>query len=106
MAATKARLHLARDDAGRNLFVPWLPFSNVAYVLPDPVARETIARGLERLLFFWIGAVSSALLAGFLSDRSSRWIYVVLALMLVHWIGWTVKTTRGLERTRYEKPAS
>jgi hypothetical protein len=106
MTATKVRLYLARDDAGRNLFVPWLPFSNLAYVLPDPVARERIARGVERWFFFWMGAVSSALFAGLVADRSFLWLYAVMALMLGHWIWWTVRRTRGLERTRYQKPAS
>lgn len=104
----KGRLQrsLVSDAAGRDLFLPWLPFSRTAYVLPNAGVREEFARRIERSLFFSAGAAAAFLLT-FLFGRPSGWLGLLIAAMIVaKWHGWTRRSTRGLERTRYEKPAA
>ena len=104
--ATRVRLYLARDAQKRDLFVPWHPFSRAAYVLKGPIEREEIRRRVELYLAFGLGVVIGVLFAGIFSDAPD-WLPLLVSILLVAgWSLWSWRRTRGLERTRYEKPAS
>lgn len=102
---TRVRWYLARDAQKRDVFVPWHPFSRAAYVLRGPVEREELRHRLQLFFAFAVGVAIGIGFAGIFSDQPG-WVGILsIALVLAYWGWWTWRYTRGLERTRYEKPA-
>lgn len=100
---TGLRMCLACDPHGRALFVPWYPLSRTAYVLKDPVQREKLRRHMELYAMFAIGLVFGIGMAGIFSD-ASLWLPLASSvLLIVYWVWWAWRSSRGLEKTRYEK---
>jgi len=103
--ASKVRRNLARDAAGRTLFLPWYPFSRSAYVLASPLQRELLGRRMELYLVFWLGVLIGFGVAGLLGEIPPWSPFALAGLVAAHWVWWTGRYTRGLERTRYEPPS-
>lgn len=100
-AASTVRRNFARDREGRELFLPWVPFSRNAYVVPDPTRRAVLVRRMEFYVVFWLGVLAGAFAAGLLD--SWRWSSLLFAgAALAHWAWWMHRSTRGLERARPE----
>lgn len=95
---------IRRDARGRLLFVPWYPWWRGAWVLPGEEEATAFGRRLLRWVLFWLaaGAVLGLLVA---HARAPGWSpYLLVAVMLLHHAWWIRGATRGLERTRYERP--
>lgn len=93
---------LARDARGRDLLLPWHPFSRTGYVLPDAARREQARRRIRRFVVGWGGA-------GIAVGYTAAWLGLpvllscaVIPLLVIDWAWWTRRFTRDLERIRYE----
>lgn len=93
---------MARDARGRDLLVPWHPFSCTAYVLPDEARREQARR---RIRWFLVGWSALGIAVGYIAP----WFGLprllstaVIPLLVADWALWTRRFTRDLERTRWE----
>jgi hypothetical protein len=103
--ALRSRLGLAPIDAeGRQLFLPWRPFSRAGYVVPSAERGDAIGRGLVRWVLGWLAVVFVVAVI----TRPHLWpsaaLLVTAALAFVHYAWLTRRLTRGLERVRYEPP--
>jgi len=105
-AETKVRQAMVRDARGRDLFVPWYPFSRAAYVLPSPSERAAVSKRTRIYVVFWLAAIVAVQVVRSYFGLPIWYGWVVVVLAAMDWAWWTRRYTRGLERTRYEKPAS
>lgn len=99
------RYALVRDERGRDLFVPWYPLSRIAYVLRDPAECERLRHRIELQSTCALG-VLIGLVVALLPIAPGRLSQIFSVLLLVYWAWWTRGYSRGLEKTRYEKPAA